>query len=521
MRLGMSLVVLLTSLTVLGAQDAPDVRYWPLREINFPVPLEKLTGQALKPTKLHFYVSDRGAWKKVDARGLNDLEVIDVESKRKGFRFVSPADGTYDFALQLEYANGELQPRDTELSSQYRVIFDTRPPLVRVARLGRTGIDWEVVDENLGPGAIAIEARWVGDTKFSVITPRNFTPKTRDSYTWTNIPPNDTMEVRIVARDRANLETVSPVIRLPGDGNAPGLPAATPGSGFGNPAEFNGGGATGGTSQPQIDYSKTWNLKITSKLQKVTRSGVTKSHLWMRDQNSSWAKVKEQPEVIPGTATDPIINMDYVVNKDGRYGFIIVPENGAGNRDPDPKGNDPAQFLIEVDTKAPDIEVLTAAAYGMGATGPRVEITWKASDLNLTQTPIKLEYGDTPSGPWKQMHEGSLPNNGRYVWEVDNKSLWKFHVRARAVDLATNEKIAPYPKEVKIDLDTPKATIEKVEGKGGAPMTPNVSESKKEPIEPVVEQPVIKPVVVPVTPAPAPMPMTEPAVGPPVPKFPG
>ncbi|MGL6075162.1 MAG: hypothetical protein ACRC8S_13460 [Fimbriiglobus sp.] len=478
-----SMILALAAGVASAQEPAPDVRYWPLKEINFPVPMERLSGSANKPTKLHFYVSDRGQWRKAESKAPSELEIIDTDSKRRGFRFVSPVDGRYDFALQLEYANGEFQPRDNELSPQYTIVFDTRPPLVRVARLGRTGLDWEVVDENLGPGSITIEARWIGDSKFTPVTLKNFVPKTRDSYTWSGIPANDAIEVRLVARDKANLETVSPIIRLPGDGNAPGLLPATAGSGFGNPAEFGGtnpgiGNLGGGTpnnyGQPQLVHSNTQSLKIISnKLQRVTRSGIAKSYLWMRESTqSSWTMVKSQNEKISGNAVDPIISIEHKVDKDGRYGFIIIPENGAEKRDPDPKPGDVAQFLIEVDTRPPTIEITSVAPYGNGAAGPKVEITWKADDINLTNTPITLQYSTSKDGQWKPVHEGKLPNNGRYVWEVEDKNVWKFVVRAIAEDIATNKKDFTY-KEVLVDLETPKATIEKIE-----PYEPNGSKPK-------------------------------------------
>lgn len=158
-----SLWVLATVMVTAGVAsaqgDAPDVRYWPLREINFPVPLERYGRDSAKPAKLHFHVYDRGAWSEYAVKGLNDLDLIDSETKKRGFRYVSPADGQYDFALQLESASGELTPRTADLSPQYRVIIDTRPPLVRAARVGKTGIEWEAVDENLAANGVRIEAR--------------------------------------------------------------------------------------------------------------------------------------------------------------------------------------------------------------------------------------------------------------------------------------------------------------------------------------------------------------------------
>ena len=459
---------------------APDVRYWPLREINFPVPLDRYAREAVKPTRLHFHVYDRGAWSEYAVKGINDLDLIDAESKKRGFRYASPGDGQYDFALQLEYANGDLSPRTADLTPQYRVIVDTRPPLVRAARTGRTGIQWEVVDENLAANGVRIEARWVRDStnpdanfegaKFVAVNPRGFTPKAVDQYTWTEMRPGDVLDFRIVARDKANQETATPPIRLPGDGNGPGLEVARPGSGFGGTSADAAGERYG---QPTKDFSNTRNLTITSKLQKVTRSGVTKSYLWVRDSSQKWVPagpVKEKLETIVEDTPSPKIVWQHAVEKDGLYGFIVIAENAAGKRDEDPRAGDPAQFLIEVDTAFPEAAITDARVSGTAE--PRVEISWTARDNNFDGTPIQLEYAATPTaleGEWKPIHSARLPNTGKFTWFVTDPKVWKFFLRIRAVDLAGNETKTPYGKVVIVDLDTPKATIEKIAGNGAAP----------------------------------------------------
>lgn len=501
------------------AQDAaPDVRYWPLSEITFPVAVERLQTATQRPTKLRFHVAAQGgSWKEVANKGISELDVIDAKSNRRGFSYSSLADGTYDFALQLEYANGQRDPLDADLRPQWRVIFDTKPPVVRVSRLGTTGIEWDVVDDNLKADSIQIEARYLGDPKFSVVTPKNFRPKTRDSYTWVYIPPNDTLEVRIVARDKAGHETVSAPITLPSNGAGAGLggSSGTGGSGFGNPRDFDAPG--NGVHQPQIEFSNTKNLKITSKIQKVTRSGIVSADLWMREERGGWKKVDTKPVNIVQGAPDPKIVMEYAVPEDGRYGFIVIPVNGAGGKEDDPKPNDLAQFLIEVDTLPPVVTMTSARPMPNGATGPRVEITWNAKDKNLAASPIVIEYSDSRTGPnWKPIHidPSFLPNTGRYVWEVEDKDLWRFFIRVSAVDLAGHRGQDVSKDEVKIDLETPKAFVEKVQANG----KPQIREANSSPTVTPTSAPAPAPepmklpnIVENSTPRPAPAPIASPA----------
>ncbi len=532
------------------ADTAPDVRYWPLREINFPVPLERYGRDSARPAKLHFHVYDRGAWSEYAVRGINDLDLIDSETKKRGFRYVSPADGQYDFALQLESASGELTPRTADLSPQYRVVVDTRPPLVRAARVGKTGIEWEAVDENLAASGVRLEARWVRDSsnpdanldnaKYVTVNPRGFNPKAVDSYTWTELRPGDILDFRVVAKDKANHETATPPIRLPGDGEGPGLGVARPGSGFGGTADAGGDRRFGPGSK---DYSNTRNLTITSKLQKVTRSGVASSHLWMRDASQKWVKVKDKAESIAEETPNPKIVWPHAVEKDGEYGFIVIAENAAGKRDADPRPGDAAQFLIEVDTEFPQAAITDARVSGTAE--PRVEIAWSARDNNFDSTPILLEYAPTATASeaeWKPVHAGRLPNTGKYTWFVTDPKVWQFFLRIRATDLAGNETKTPYGKKVIVDLDTPKATIEKIAGNGspskvqqqGSPVVhtdakePALFPSSKPAPEPVAPAPVTPvapatPVTpaAPVTPPAAPVPSgTNPQGGPNVPKLP-
>ncbi len=531
-------IVGLTGGAVAQSDGVPDVRYWPQREINFPVPLDRYGRDGAKPAKLHFHVYDRGAWSEYAVKGLNDLDLIDAETKKRGFRYTSPADGQYDFALQTESASGDLSPRTADLSPQYRVIVDTRPPLVRAARTGKAGIQWEAVDENLAANGVRIEARWVHDSanpdanldsaKYVTVNPRGFNPKAVDQYTWTEMRPGDVLDFRIVAKDKANHETATPPIRLPGEGNGPGLGVARPGSGFGGESP---GGSGERLGSPSKDYSNTRNLTITSKLQKVTRSGVAASHLWMRDSSQKWVKVKDKPEAIAEDAAAPKITWSHAVEKDGLYGFIVIPENAAGKRDDDPRPGDPAQFLIEVDTEFPQASVTDARVSGTAE--PRVEISWTARDANFDSTPILLEYALSPTaldGEWKPVHAARLPNTGKYTWFVTDPKVWQFYLRVRAIDLAGNETKTPYAKKVIVDLDTPKATIEKIAGNGppskvqqqGTPAVVNTDNKEVPSLFPLgksAPDPVTAPPVAPapVTPPPTPAPVTPPPVAPVVP----
>ena len=208
--------------------------------------------------------------------------------------------------------------------------------------------------------------------------------------------------------------------------------------------------------------------------------------------------------------------MVYKAPKDGLYGFIVLPVSGAGYKPDDPRDGDAAQWLVEVDTTVPTIEIKTIRVGPGGLNGPRVEIDWTALDKNLMPEPITLEYAkdmNSPDKDWKVI-AAKIPNSSRYVWEVDDKELWKFYVRATAVDKATNSARSVYKDAVMVDLEKPSAVIEKVNGgPGGVNRNFRPDESPMSiPPPKVEEKPAPEQVVQPVfpKPTPAPAPKVEP-----------
>lgn len=459
---------------------ADDIIYWPRREITFPVPVEKIQALNPRPTKLRFYATPpRGKWELVDERAPDALELLDREKNRRGFRYTSAADGEYEFASQYVYPNGDEQPPRSELSAQYRVVFDTRPPVVRLGALGKTGVEWDIRDDNLHPDGVELQVRYVGQSRWQPRSPRAFS--SRDSYTWSSLP--EPIEVRIVAKDRAGHEGTSRPITLPTSGAGTGVEPIDPvlrnpgsgtgrsGSGFGNPDDF--------PVQPQIEYTNTRSLTVETRLTRITRSGVKSANLWMNEGKGGWRFEKSHPLDITATTPDQLVKIPYEVKTDGLYGFIVIPVNGAGGKQDDPRRDDPPHYLIEVDTVKPVVKVMSHKVSPGGAVGPRVELDWSATDKNLMTEPVVIEYSEDKI-EWKAVHAGKLSNSGRYAWEVDDKKLWKFFVRVRAVDKAGNSGEHLYEKEIHVDTDVPAARIEKVQGSGGPPP----HESQRPPLEP-------------------------------------
>ena len=454
------------AIALLGSMAfSQEPKYWPLAKISFPVDVEKLNNQDPKPTKLRFYAAPaRGQFQLIAEKGISELdELVDLNNKqsRRGFNYVARGDGPEEFALQFVYANGDTVPATGNLVAQYRIVFDTRPPLVRISTPTATGVSWSIDDENLVADSIKLEVKYANQLDWFPVGTRSFAA--RDSYTWKDLPPGKVLEVRVTAKDKAGHEGRSSIVKLPT--NAPSgtftetpLPKAS--TGFGNTDDLTP------NTRPQIEYVNTNKLTVRSKLTRVTRSGVKEAILWVNDGKVGWKEDSRKVVAIGPNDKAPTIEMPYTAPRDGLYGFIVLPVNGAGGKPDDPREGDSAQWLVEVDTLKPTVEIKNVRVGAGGLNGPRVEIEWLATDKNLMPEPITLEYATDPNSKDWQPIAVKVSNSGKYVWEVEDKQVWKFWVRATAVDKAGNSERVIYKDPVLVDLEKPAAVIEKVNGSG-------------------------------------------------------
>jgi hypothetical protein len=451
-----------------GPFDGLRPYYRPHRTFGIPVKTDEIAKLSNKPTHLQLYYSvSRGAFQKGPKLPLNGLNEINADSR--GFLFDAPRDGDYEFAVQFVYADGSVAPQTSALAPEIRAVIDTTPPRVQIAAIGN-GVEWLATDDNLDPRDITLECKWPTDAKWTKITERPL--RASDSYAW-KMPPGKVLEVRVIARDRAGNEGVSPVVRVPGEaGTAVGLPKT------GGPTWA--GGTAAALPQPRIDYVNTLEFDVDYTVQRMGRSGVQAAHLFVLKEQGNWELVKRFPvKLMPDDKGPHALSLPYKADREGTYGFFIIPESGAGKRSDDPKKDDPPMVLVVVDTTKPYVKITGVQVKPGGVRGPLVEFTWQAADANLMPQPISLEWTlDKSAAKWNEV-KYRLDNNltrdtGRYSWEVPDEKLWKFWVRARAIDKAGNVGEHVWEKEVIVDLEKPSATIDRIRGgpPGSAPKAP-------------------------------------------------
>jgi len=472
---GLLLAVCLAGLIVLRTargQDGGDLQphYWPHRTVGIPVDLDRISKLPNKPVALQLYytINRSSTFLKAARLPLDGMQQLD--GGKRGFLFQAERDGDFEFTVQFIYADNTVSPLTDQLSPQVRTIVDTTPPVIRIYP-SNTGVSWETFDDNLDPSGMVLECKWPTQREWTRVTDRPF--RATDNYAW-RLPPGKVLEVRVTARDRAGNEGVSPVVRVPPD----------PFTGTGQSRVFGNDGylPNAGLPAPRIDYVNTLDFDVEYSIQKMGRSGVRAAHLFVLKNQSSpaeWEFVKKfDVNLMPGDK-EQTISIPYSAREEGIYGFYVIPESGAGKRAEDPQRHDQPMINVVVDKTPPYVRITNVQVKPGGTRGPLVEISWEAADPNLMPDPISLEWSvDWKATRWNEV-KYRLRNNpnsqvGRYVWEVPDENLWKFYLRIRAVDKASNtgehiwgqdlpEKRNP-PTEVIVDLEKPTGTINKVRG---------------------------------------------------------
>lgn len=441
--------------------------YWPSRTVGIPLDADRAAKLKDKPTDVQLYYSlNRGPFQKSLKLPLNNLQPLD--NGKKGFFFTADRDGDYEFTVQWVFQDGSTNPRTDELSPQQRIVIDTTPPLIRLAATNN-GVEWVVTDDNLDPNGIALKCRWPGGRDWMTINDRLF--KAIDQFGW-QIPAGKVLEVRVEAKDRAGHKSVSQVVRVPPDG---ATSTALPKTGANSTGWV---GNAPNVPAPRVEYVNTLKFDVDYTVRKMGPSGIKAAHLFAMKNQGSWELVKIFPVKLTPQDKDQSLSLPYESKDEGTYGFYVIPESGAGKKADDPKKDDAPLVWVVVDTTPPYVKITGVQVKPGTARGPVVEITWEAVDPNLMQQPVSLEWAQDKSAvKWNEIKYrlDNLPgsNTGRYTWEIPDENLWKFWIRARAVDKASNTGESIWPQEVIVDLEKPSADILKVRGGNSPAPAPN------------------------------------------------
>ncbi len=135
---------------------------------------------------------------------------------------------------------------------------------------------------------------------------------------------------------------------------------------------------------------------------------------------------------------------EFIVNKDGLYGFFTVATDNAGNTEPSPTPGALPHVSIIVDSKDPQVEVIAPNSGDLFNVTDKQQISWSASDKNLGPNPITLEYSIDGGNNWRNI-QSKIPNTGEYQWTPPKESTLDCRVQVVAIDMAGNRTVEVSP----------------------------------------------------------------------------
>ncbi len=454
-------------------QDANTPLYFAHRSFQLPFQLNQVQGTV---REVVVYAYERGRdrrWRQVGRA---------LPTQKLPVRL--DADGDYLFAAQIQFTDGKASPANVDdLAATTRIIVDTIRPDIRLRAIqGRNsstaGVDWSIQDANLELTSIRLECRYLGQKRDWFNITDGFRPASRGDYLW-SLRPGQQLEVRMRAQDRAGNEAVSATVVTPPSGKPTTVREPMQRDMAARPAYTT-----------KVDHylpRKAVELNVTIESGKsglstvdlfVTR-GDQSGTLWEQVNNALQPAKSDRPPDGSGQGLERRV-LRYDAPSEGLYGFVIVPRSGVGLAERPPQPGDPPQVWVEVDQTPPQLDILDVRVVPSdpgGEHGNQVIIRWQATDKNLENQPIDIEVSEqapklnsgqqtdaqnVPSGQWKSIAT-KLDNRGEYRWTPPNTDPFKFWVRVRAIDRASNMTPKVWPKPVIIDLQKPKVNRIQVE----------------------------------------------------------
>lgn len=369
-------------------------------------------------------------------------------------------DGAYDFAIMTVYSDGRSNPESVaQLRSDQRVIIDTLAPSVgltatqpRQRQDGKVevGIEWRISDENLDVNSIRLEGRYVGGLPSWANLVPGIALDAQGKREWTLAGRR--MEVRLSAFDRAGNRAEKYLVLGAGVGQTTGA-SAEPG---GAPRDYNSS-----DGQPAYTIVNDKVLRLQMKVFDKPLSGLAALELWSTRSGSDWQKVNA--EFKPPAENADTAEFTYQVPEDGTYGLTLVARSNANVPQPAPRGNQPPQIWVVVDTKPPEA-TLVGVKFAQPSDPRTLVLTWKARDEHLEALPVIFEYApvgkDGNAGKWQALTEG-LANTGRHVCATPNlpEGFHQFKVRMTVIDRAGNSTDVDHKDPISIDVNPPRVGI--------------------------------------------------------------
>ncbi len=213
---------------------------------------------------------------------------------------------------------------------------------------------------------------------------------------------------------------------------------------------------------PPVQIVNSRQTKLSFEVARFGPSGLGSVDVYVtKDEGATWEKSPDDPvmtlPVSPEINSQTPVRGSVTVNlpEEGKiYGFYLVVKSRAGLGKPPPMPGTAPHVRLECDTTKPEATLFMPKPDELN--GSRLVLLWKATDRNLAQNPITLEYTTNPAtGPWEFIGGPELPNTGSYTWDVPQKIPPKVYLKLTVRDTAGNVAVAVTGEPVLIDLTVP------------------------------------------------------------------
>jgi hypothetical protein len=249
------------------------------------------------------------------------------------------------------------------------------------------------------------------------------------------------------------------------DGSTGQLVASTSGGQVGGPNLSGGSSRNARGMQPKSHLINNRKLNLEYEVAKIGPSGIGGVDVYLsKDDGQRWEKYNQEnaEPVSNRNASRHLLPLE--LPGEGRFGVYLVIKSGVGLGKAPPRDGDLPQMMIEVDETAPE-----ASLYAPEPDPKQKDslvIRWQASDANLGDRPITLEWSDKPNGVWKLIAK-DLPNlPSQYSWKLPLNVPAQVFLRLTVTDAAGNAAKAETPQPITVDLNEPELQFIGIAGPG-------------------------------------------------------
>jgi hypothetical protein len=180
--------------------------------------------------------------------------------------------------------------------------------------------------------------------------------------------------------------------------------------------------------EPAFRVVNSKQLKLHFEVKDKGPAGIAGVELWYIHESREWKK----PEARLQKQGPYVLEVD----GEGLYGFKLIARNSQGAGEPPPQPGDAPQVWVLVDVTKPTVRIHSARIL-RDVDGPKLELSWTATDKNLAYRPVTLLCAEQPEGPWLPM-VANLESTGSFQKRLPPNMPRRFLVRAEAIDIAGN-----------------------------------------------------------------------------------